>query len=362
MKQSLLLGLTLAVFIPAIAQAEATHETVADDDIQYAPQRKPLSGNPALTCISMQFLDRNRSTGCGKMTAAVAKTMRRNSRGLLQLKPKNVLVSVPFKWRYRKKAAFWAMNKIKSKYYILPRLSKHSHAGSKIAWVAGSSSAPHEVGHLLGLGHAGIYKEVKKKKGKGTQIKLSIYADGQSLMSRFASAFITAPQYYHLGWLPKNEAAMFEEGKIYSLKRINRFDESGLATVIVPPSYFRGEASSDELDSMSDDSTLSSNISGDLSIQGGKKKKSVPPRKAFVAFPIGCKNGCVALYLSNGGGSQRVKLFGREYYDEKFTGLHIKNLGFENGKIRVQIDLDPKPASFTQEDEGEVTETSEDFI
>jgi hypothetical protein len=34
----------------------------------------------------------------------------------------------------------------------------------------------------------------------------------------------------------------------------------------------------------------------------------------------------IGLYLTNGGGSHRIKLFRNEVFDNRFTGLHVKKL------------------------------------
>ena len=58
----------------------------------------------------------------------------------------------------------------------------------------------------------------------------------------------------------------------------------------------------------------------------GKPKSS---RTAFISYPKNGKGGpYISLHLSNKGASQLVKLFGKEYHDNKFTGLTIKKLGY----------------------------------
>jgi hypothetical protein len=45
-----------------------------------------------------------------------------------------------------------------------------------------------------------------------------------------------------------------------------------------------------------------------------------------------------------------VKVFGKEYYDEDFTGLHIKVLSYSDNKVTLSIDFDQKPEGFIAEE------------
>jgi hypothetical protein len=183
-------------------------------------------------------------------------------------------------------------------YVICHLLKGTSHSGKKIAYLNTPlySVANHEVGHLLGLGHAGSYNNDK----------LNNYGDSTSAMSMYPSPCFTAPQYYHLGWLPKKEVALFENGKVYIIKKINAFKTSGLSAVMIPKKVLNGQ------------------------------------RDAFVSYPWVKKGGTnLALHLAKNGSSQMVKLFGNEYHDKRFTGLKITKLGMVNDKIKMRITLEP---------------------
>ena len=45
-----------------------------------------------------------------------------------------------------------------------------------------------------------------------------------------------------------------------------------------------------------------------------------------------------------GGGSQKVQMFGNEYYDTQFSGLHIKVTESSKVKMKFTIDFEPKPS------------------
>ncbi len=160
--------------------------------------------------------------------------------------------------------------------------------------------------------------------GLDGQMTYDEYGDGLSVMGKFPSPWLTPPQLYYLGWLPDSEVGVYEPGKTYVLKRTTDETGNGLSTVIVPPSYFTAKAA--------DGST-------DL-------------RYAYVSFSNKCVSQpfCMVLHLSSGPGSQRVAIFGNEYYDENFTGLHIKKLGTGDSTIQVSIDTAPKPSAITDTD------------
>jgi hypothetical protein len=124
-------------------------------------------------------------------------------------------------------------------------------------------------------------------------------------MSGYPSNFLTSPQYYHLGWTPKDEVAIVKNlapgtPMTFTLKKLNNVTDKALSTIIFA---------------------------------------SKNPRAAFISWPPIC-DGCIAIHLSTGGSSQLVKRFGQEYYDKRFTGLSIKNLGLDATKKFMTISVE----------------------
>jgi len=277
----------------------------------YAPRRKVVKGEPTLSVLGMTWNNQGRAVSasdCKKLANDIRKFYLRNSRNLLNFKIKAATdVKVPLNAAKKNlnKAEQYCMKKFpNSDYYALINngVKGYSNSGKSIAHLLGalSSTGCHEIGHCLNLGHASNY--YINSKGK---LDLSQTGDRQSVMGRFSSALITAPQYYHMGWLFENECAMHEyDGpeKLYELRPIGKTDKTDvLAAVRI---------------------VLPNNV-----------------RDAFVSFPSKCHNSdsCIALHLTNGGGSQLIQIFGNEFYDERFTGLLIKKVGYKDGLITISI-------------------------
>lgn len=261
------------------------------------------------------------------MGRKVAAFYKKASRGKLILKTSGHQMKVSMKGS--KRAYNKAVRMVKSKYkadlYMIPGIFTGNHAGSKVAYLRGAqySTAIHEVGHLLGLGHAGRYELTKGR------WKLDHYGDGKSAMSRYPSGLLTAPQYYDQGWTPKEEVGHYSPGgeNVFTLKQVGNFKGDGAMSVVkVPAKYFHG---------------------GPVQEPIGKR------RDAYISFPTGCKNGCVAIHLSSGGASQKIKTFGREYFDKRFTGLHITKTSFVDGKITIKVDFE-KDIEDKEKDEMEM--------
>lgn len=233
-----------------------------------------------------------------------------NSRGLLTLVPEEGhTVDVPYDGNHSHVAAAEKIVKqtFHANYYVVPSIFTNPHAGGGIAHVKSAQfmTAGHEVGHLLGLGHAGLYTHAVDGKPK-----LNPYGDHTSIMSDSISEYLTPPQYYWLGWLPDEEIAMYDPAvPSYLVNQISDFSGSGLSAVIVPPAS-----------------------------KGG--------RWAFIGARH-CAEGpnktCVTLHLANRGGSLKVADSNDEIYDENFTGLHINVLGFSGQRARISVDHAPKP-------------------
>lgn len=280
-------------YVPPMPNAAEAHQV-------QPPKQKPVKGKRRLLCIGIKYLEgKFVGPNTAQQTAdGVAKFYERASRGKLQIEAKG-MAPLELGLHGSKGAYAKGVEAVKKQHpgwdmYIIPGIYTGPHAGGKVAHVKGAQinpTATHEVGHLLGLGHAGKY----------VGGKLEAYGDTDSVMGRLSSATLTAPQYYHLGWLEPDEWTVFDGTKHdYSLRRIAAYEEGGFATVLVPPA-----------------------------IAGG--------RWAFVSCTQGEKGSAISLHLANGGGSQKVAEFGKDFVDDRFTGLSIKVTGRERGQMQVSI-------------------------
>lgn len=313
----------------------APAEDDVDNSITYAPQPKPVKGPRSLACIGIKYQDTDRHTDqgeCKALAKGVGDFYERLSRNALSFKTDGFQQNVALNGNAKNLAAAEkiAMDKHPGfdMYDIVGMFLGASHAGGKVAHLIGNllRDHEHEVGHLLGLGHAGAYKQ---------DGSFDPYGDGLSVMSAFSSSYLTAPQIYSRGWLQEKEAALFEAGKVYELKQITDVKTDALALVVIKGKDFRHKDAS---------------IPGDDS-EVGKQPNQV--RDAYVSFPQNC-DACLVLHMgiANGAGTQRVKMFGSEYYDDRVTGLHIKVLDKSiKGKMKITLDFAPKPAAFIPEDE-----------
>jgi len=249
---------------------------------------------------------------CKTMAKAVADTFLRNSEGKLKLVPS--AISIKSLEAAGPKASSEIANKLraddKAALYILPQLfyAGASHAGSRVAILnkyLGTGTATHVVGHLLGLGHCGAYK-VDPKTDKEYYDQ---YVGGGCLMSGFfgSTAYLAPSQYLWLDWYEKDEYEVYNGlKKEFELKKLSNLTGKGLSTVVIPPQLLGGG------------------------------------RAGYVSYWHKCENEpCLVFYYGQGGGSQRVKIFGKEFYDEK-SGLKIQNLGGGATKVNVLITFEKK--------------------
>lgn len=292
-------------------------------------KNKPQLGNRTLLCASIDWADdhsHNSSAKAKSMCNQIREFYTRNSRGLLDIKVQGIVFKTTLN---NNKTNFDKVkSSVKGRYpnfdmYALVVGTKlgASHAGQGTAFLRGYlyRDAQHEVGHLLGLGHAGRYEW---EKGKPV---LYAYKDGESVMGRFPSSTLTGPQYRWEGWLPQNEIAVYNPtmiGKEYEVKRITDTKTAKLSLVGVPVEYFFGANPS--------------------------QPTPMPHRDAYLSFSDKC-DACLSLHLSMGGGSQKVQMFGNEYYDSDFSGLHIKITKADKLSIKFTLDFEKKPKNFVPE-------------
>ncbi|MFT3775452.1 MAG: hypothetical protein QM820_59655 [Minicystis sp.] len=295
-------------------RVDTQNDALSSPGIKGGPPRRVLKGKRSIVCAGIQWQNMDKPAAgtatCNNLSKKLAEFYHKNSRGLLTLVPVDGhVVEVPYNGSHAHLAAAEKMvtSTFNADYYVIPSIFTHPHSGAKISHVKSAqfATATHEVGHLLGLGHAGQYHY----SANGTP-KLDAYGDHSSPMSDRLSGYLTPPQYYHLGWLPEDEVELFDpEVESYTVKQISDFSTSGLATVMVPPV-----------------------------VKGG--------RWAFIGAKS-CAQGpaktCVTLHLSNDGGSQKVAESNEEIVDEHFTGLHIKVLGFSGQRARISVEQQPKP-------------------
>ncbi len=279
----------------------------------YAKHQSPVEGIKTMACLGLKYPNVNKFTSASECRAIVdhiSSFYHTNSRGLLKIKPAGFEVDIPFNGNpgsvYKAEDYAIAKHPGYDMYAIVGMFYGASHAGNHVAHLIGDlyRDAEHETGHLLGLGHAGSYYV------ENGQWKLDPYGDHDSVMGKFPSPFLTAPQYYHQGWLPEDEVALYKPGFSYQLKRIIDFGTPGLSAVL---------------------------------INAGQMHNSTG-RNAYVSFPPKCAN-CIVLHLAEGtgAGSQKVAEFATEFYDEQFTGLHIKRLAISPGRVGISIDFDKRP-------------------
>lgn len=152
-------------------------------------------------------------------------------------------------------------------------------------------TACHETGHVLDLGHSGSYMKTGR---------LDLYGDPQSVMGRFSSKWLNAPQLYYKGWLPEKEVIYYNGiDNTFTLKKINNFDQEGCSIVVI-------------------------------------KREG---RYICISYPSN-GNNVLSLHLFNKGSSQLVRTFGKEFTDNRFTKLKITKTNYNKEKNTITFKID----------------------
>lgn len=299
------------------------------------PKKEIQIGKRTLACIGVRYKDSKRyvsASSAKSMGNAISSFAERNSRGLLKIDSDGFSDKVPY--NAAKKNAYDAIDFVKRLHkgfdlYAVCNIFIGPRAAKGTAYLKGDlkSTATHEVFHLLGAGHSGVYKLSKGK------LVLDHYGDNMSIMSRYPSNTLTSPQYYHLGWTQPNEVSIIYEKdmkvpgtiKTFTVSRLNNERKDTLTTVIYA---------------------------------------SNNPRACFISYPQAFDKPGVAMHLSSGGSSQLIKRVMGEYYDSHFTGLEIKILKFnkDTNQVTFSVELKPEPVSMTnsfEENEFEDIEETE---
>lgn len=285
------------------------------DELQYVNvSKKALKGTVTLQVLGIRWSNGEVSVSSSRLRSmmyGVVSTYAKTSRGLLRIKAKAAIVKVPYAKKLGNlgKAERYAMNRFPGKnYYAIVNggLKKFSNANGKVAHLRGTliTTACHEVGHLFGLGHAGKY-------GTGPKYGLNSYGDHQSFMGNMSSSALSAPQYYHLGWLDHEEVVRHkpEYGKkTYTLRAITDYNKKGLAAVMIPQEGRNAFVS------------ITDWLSKKNRKQGRESKR------------------CITLHLAKHGSSQKIKMFGTAFHDTRFTGLNIEKVKEENGLVTITIE------------------------
>lgn len=272
---------------------------------------------------------------CNTAAQGLADFYRRNSRNMLNLKVEVKLIDVPFPGDANSvlsKGGPYVKQQFPGKdiYVIVSKFVSGDHSGNGFAYVMGTLTrdVEHECGHVLGLAHAGAYSYT----GKGTTYDQ--YGDGLSVMSRFASNYLTSPAYVYLGWMPESEIVRITDANqlpaTFNLKRINNYGAAGTSVVIFDSSILKNK--------------------------GG--------RNAYLSFPQHTKfwgsKPFAVLHLVNGeaidtghgmnGGSAKIKTFGSSFYDSIFTGLNMQiQPGTSDTQLIIKVSLQPPATAYPVE-------------
>lgn len=280
-------------------------------NLTYAPVPKGNVGTKALACVGISYTDPINdyvtASRCLKSAKAISEFYGRNSGNKLKLIPAGYHMNYDgAAWKSFTAAEKVAKRNFKASYYIIPSIFRNggNHASGGIAHVTQMTTwvIEHEVGHLIGLPHSGRY--IYDKAGKPHYEQ---YGDNDSPMGNNGYRYLTGPEYYGMGWLDKQQVALYI-GNATQTFTLTQLDD--------------GQAPGNPL----------------IGVLVQFKNK----RDAFISYPASCV-GCVALHLTELGTKQSalVKFSDKtkgELYDGIFTGLHVKVLEYTRDIVKISVD------------------------
>jgi len=261
---------------------------------------------------------------CGSLASEISDFYKRNSVGQLILQKNSAVVKVPFTATRANTgpATQYAIKKYPGYdyYAVVVHLIAASHAAGKVAHLIGFlyRDGQHEVGHLLHLEHSGAYD---------SKYNYNAYGDGLSVMGRFPSAYLAAPQYQFKDWIHSGSIAVYTgtNTQTFTIKRLVNFQEPGFAMVQIPKE-------------------------GALT--------------AYISYPQVTKYFGTTPYLTlhqqYSGGSKKIGSFTKEYYDSHFTQLHIVVVTADQNNITFTVDYNVPKSTYVQEPE-EIQDTSVEY-
>ncbi len=312
-------GMDPEVMPPEPAAEPTVVPAPAPTPIVWHQKQKPQLGKRDLICAAVQYTSGPSTSlsACERMAKSGANFYKDQSRSRLQLHPKAVLYQSTQAAGGPGAAA--AANYFRKKYptalILLPNMwyAGSAHAGQRVAWLNkygrdGGGSLTHELGHLLALGHCGRY--VGGNPAEGNFGKLDHYGGGGCVMSGLAGNHLDPSQYIHIDWLKDSEYSVHDGigTKEYELRKISAINGTkGMLTVVIPPVLMSGDRNG---------------------------------RAGYIAYSDKCiKDPCLAFYLALGGGSQRVIIFGKEFW-HKPSGLRIRRLNEDQALVKISVTFD----------------------